>query len=120
MHNNTIHILLADDDEDDRNFFKDAFQEIKITTSVNVVNNGEELMDYLNKGNHVQESSDVFKIIIFCFVPVSATYIFVSFKLFLSILQNIINIFHTDQSECKCKNKASTGSYGKADHPEKV
>ncbi|MFZ7115742.1 MAG: oligosaccharide flippase family protein [Bacteroidota bacterium] len=35
-----------------------------------------ELMDYLNKGNHVQESSDVFKIIIFCFVPVSATYIF--------------------------------------------
>ena len=35
-----------------------------------------ELMDYLNKGKHVQESSDVFKIIIFCFVPVSATYIF--------------------------------------------
>lgn len=49
MHNNTIHILLADDDEDDRNFFKDAFQEIKITTSVNLVNNGEELMDYLNQ-----------------------------------------------------------------------
>ncbi len=49
MQNNTIHILLADDDEDDRNFFIDAFEEIKITTNVNVVNDGEELMNYLNQ-----------------------------------------------------------------------
>ncbi len=49
MQENTINILLADDDEDDRNFFKDAFEEIKISTNVNVVNDGEELMDYLNQ-----------------------------------------------------------------------
>lgn len=49
MQENTIYILLADDDEDDRNFFKDAFDEIKISTNVNVVNDGEELMDYLNQ-----------------------------------------------------------------------
>jgi CheY-like chemotaxis protein len=49
MQNNIIHILLADDDEDDRNFFIDAFEEIKITTNVNVVNDGKELMEYLNQ-----------------------------------------------------------------------
>jgi len=49
MQTNIIHILLADDDEDDRKFFKDAFEEIKINTNVNVVNDGEELMNYLKK-----------------------------------------------------------------------
>lgn len=49
MHKDTIHVLLADDDEDDRNFFKDAFAEIKINTSVKLVNDGVELMNYLNE-----------------------------------------------------------------------
>ena len=49
MHKDTIHVLLADDDEDDRNFFKDAFGEIKINTEVKLVNDGVELMEYLNK-----------------------------------------------------------------------
>jgi CheY-like chemotaxis protein len=51
MQTNTIHILLADDDEDDRNFFKDAFEEIKISTSVDIVNDGQELMSYLMNPN---------------------------------------------------------------------
>ena len=43
-----IHILLADDDEDDRLFFKEAFEEIKIKTNVRIVNDGVELMNLLN------------------------------------------------------------------------
>lgn len=45
--NESIHILLADDDEDDRLFFKDAFKEIKVKTIVHIVNDGVELMNYL-------------------------------------------------------------------------
>ncbi|WP_269227571.1 response regulator [Flavobacterium eburneipallidum] len=41
-------ITLADDDEDDRLFFTDAFEELKINTVVNTVNNGRELLNYLN------------------------------------------------------------------------
>ena len=43
-----MHIILADDDEDDRLFFTDAFEEIKISTKVQTYNDGAELMDYLN------------------------------------------------------------------------
>lgn len=49
MQQDTLHILLADDDEDDRLFFKDAFEEIKIKTVVQIVNDGVELMNYLNQ-----------------------------------------------------------------------
>ena len=49
MQKDLIHVLLADDDEDDRNFFKEAFEEIKIKTRVQIVNDGMELMEYLNK-----------------------------------------------------------------------
>ncbi len=49
MQNELIHVLLADDDEDDRFFFKDAFDEIKIRTAVNIVMDGMELMEYLEK-----------------------------------------------------------------------
>lgn len=48
MEHNAIHIILADDDEDDRLFFMDAFDEIKINTTVNTVNNGKELLTFLN------------------------------------------------------------------------
>lgn len=49
MQNDYIHLILADDDEDDRNFFTDAFSELKMNTKVNTFNNGVELMNYLNK-----------------------------------------------------------------------
>lgn len=43
-----INICLADDDEDDRLFFTDAFDELKINTKVSTFNDGVELMTYLN------------------------------------------------------------------------
>lgn len=42
-------IILADDDEDERMFFRDAFNELKIKTKVNTFKDGAELMDYLNQ-----------------------------------------------------------------------
>lgn len=48
MQHESILITLADDDEDDRLFFTDAFEELKINTNVNTVNNGRELLNYLN------------------------------------------------------------------------
>lgn len=48
MQHDSILITLADDDEDDRLFFTDAFEELKINTIVNTVNNGRELLNYLN------------------------------------------------------------------------
>lgn len=44
-----VYVLLADDDEDDRNFFAEALAEIKIKTSVHTVNDGNELIKYLSK-----------------------------------------------------------------------
>lgn len=48
MQNNALSILLADDDEDDRLFFKDAFEEIKIQTNLEFVHDGMQLMDFLS------------------------------------------------------------------------
>ena len=48
-----INICLADDDEDDRLFFTDAFDELKINTKVSTFNDGVELMDYLNHEDSV-------------------------------------------------------------------
>lgn len=48
MENDPIHILLAEDDESDRLLFTEAFSELKIRTIVRTVNNGIELMDFLN------------------------------------------------------------------------
>ncbi len=48
MQHDPLFILLADDDEDDRLFFKEAFDEIKMKTKVHTVNDGVELMKYLN------------------------------------------------------------------------
>jgi len=48
MQKDFIIITLADDDEDDRMFFTDAFEELKINTVVNTVNDGVALMDFLN------------------------------------------------------------------------
>ena len=49
MQKEFITITLADDDEDDRLFFKDAFNELKINTNVTMCNDGIELMEYLSK-----------------------------------------------------------------------
>ena len=49
MPNDPLHILLADDDQDDRLFFKEAFEEIKIKNHVKTVNDGVELMTHLTK-----------------------------------------------------------------------
>lgn len=48
MNKEYMHIILADDDEDDRLFFTDAFDELKINTKIQTYNDGAELMDYLN------------------------------------------------------------------------
>ena len=48
MQEDYILITLADDDEDDRLFFTDAFDELKINTVVNTVKNGRELINFLN------------------------------------------------------------------------
>ncbi|RED26335.1 response regulator receiver domain-containing protein [Flavobacterium cutihirudinis] len=52
MQKNALYILLADDDEDDRLFFKDAFEEIKIQTNVDFVHDGMQLMDHLNNADN--------------------------------------------------------------------
>ena len=51
MQEDYINIILADDDEDDRLFFTDAFNEVKITTKVKTFKDGVYLMDYLNSND---------------------------------------------------------------------
>lgn len=48
-----MHIVLADDDEDDRMLFTDAFDELKINTKVNTYKDGADLMDYLNSDDAI-------------------------------------------------------------------
>lgn len=43
----TLHIILADDDIDDRLFFEKALKEIPIPNRLTIVNDGEQLMNYL-------------------------------------------------------------------------
>ena len=43
-----LHILLAEDDQDDRLFFKKAFDVLKIQHSLTILDDGFALMDYLN------------------------------------------------------------------------
>ena len=44
-----LNILLADDDIDDCHFFKEALEALPITTQLQTVNDGEQLMNYLTK-----------------------------------------------------------------------
>lgn len=44
-----MHIFLADDDEDDRNFFNDAIKELKIDNEVTIFKDGVELMGYFKR-----------------------------------------------------------------------
>ena len=47
MSKNTIAILIADDDPDDREMIRDAFEENRLNNELHFVKDGEELMDYL-------------------------------------------------------------------------
>ena len=47
--NEALYILLADDDENDRLFFKEALEGIKVKTVVKYVKDGLQLMDCLNQ-----------------------------------------------------------------------
>ena len=47
MDQDALHIMLADDDEDDRLFFRDAIEEVKVKTKTTIVNDGVQLMEYL-------------------------------------------------------------------------
>lgn len=49
MNKDYTFVILADDDEDDRLLFTDAFDEMKISTKLQTFKNGVELMNYLNK-----------------------------------------------------------------------
>ncbi len=51
MKNNALHILLADDDENDRFLFKEAMSKLTILTDIQTVNNGDELMSYLTQAD---------------------------------------------------------------------
>jgi CheY-like chemotaxis protein len=55
---NSIVILLADDDEDDRLLTADALRAAKVVNAMRTVNDGEELMDYLyHRGKYAPPGS---------------------------------------------------------------
>jgi len=53
MGNEPLNIVFADDEENDRLLFLDAINELKIKTNVHTVNDGIELMEYLNNAGNV-------------------------------------------------------------------
>jgi CheY-like chemotaxis protein len=54
----TITILVADDDPDDRQMTKEAFQESLLLNDLRFVEDGEELLDYLNqRGKYAAEGA---------------------------------------------------------------
>jgi len=58
MNSNTAQpkrVLLADDDEDDRIFFREALDEIPVATSLSSVTDGDELMKLLGNGGRVAD-----------------------------------------------------------------
>ncbi len=42
-----LHIILAEDDSDDRLLFKEAIEELPVSVQLNIFNNGDELMEWL-------------------------------------------------------------------------
>lgn len=51
MRPSPLHIMLADDDEDDRLFFIEAFSEVKTKYTITTFVDGSQLMDYLTSDN---------------------------------------------------------------------
>lgn len=56
MGSKILNIVLADDDEDDRMFFKEVIDEVAMQTKLSLFKNGQELMDYLMLPNIVLPS----------------------------------------------------------------
>ncbi|MFN3664519.1 MAG: response regulator [Sediminibacterium sp.] len=57
MENKTLHILLADDDQDDCELFQEALAEIPVNAQLTIVNNGKLLMEWLTE--HPSELPDL-------------------------------------------------------------
>jgi CheY-like chemotaxis protein len=51
MNHTPLHILLADDDPDDRLLFKEAIDELRVKTIVTTVNDGVQLMEFISKAD---------------------------------------------------------------------
>ena len=57
-HNRPVTILMADDDPDDRELTREAFEESKVANDLRFVEDGEELLDYLHRrGKYVDPAS---------------------------------------------------------------
>ena len=57
-HNKSITILMADDDPDDRQLTREAFEENHLANDLRFVEDGEELLDYLNRrGKYAAEGA---------------------------------------------------------------
>lgn len=48
-----LNIILADDEDNDRLLFVDALKELKLKINIHTVNDGVELMEYLNNENNI-------------------------------------------------------------------
>ena len=46
-----VHILYADDDEDDRMFFREAIGQSKLKVLLTIVDNGEKVLDFVTKND---------------------------------------------------------------------
>ena len=55
---NSIVILMADDDADDRLLAKDALTECRLANDIRFVENGEELLDYLRRRGKFTQATD--------------------------------------------------------------
>ncbi len=51
MVRDTLHIVLVDDDEDDRDFFREAIEEIDMDTTLSMFVNGQEFLDHITIPN---------------------------------------------------------------------
>ena len=52
-----IHILMAEDDPDDRMLVAEAFEEKRVANTLNFVEDGEALLDYLNRRGMYQDDA---------------------------------------------------------------
>src|SRR6266545_1165908 len=57
-HVNSITILIADDDVDDRMMMRDALEESRLANDIRFVEDGEELMDYLQHRGKFENPAD--------------------------------------------------------------
>ncbi len=53
----TFHILMAEDDHDDQNSAREAFEAVKLVNELHIVEDGQELIDYLTLANDYTEEN---------------------------------------------------------------